>query len=63
MVSPKLNFLKKKLPAQLTEGEDLPEGVQRDRPLLRIDEVDYVASLLPEVKELLLARLGEGEGP
>jgi len=54
--------LKKKLPAQLTEGEELAEGVVRDRPLLRIDEVDYIASLLPEVKELLLARLGEGEG-
>jgi hypothetical protein len=54
--------LKKKLPAQLTEGEEHAEGVPRDRPLLRIDEVDYIAGLLPEVKELLLARLGEGEG-
>ena len=54
--------LKKKLPAQLTEGEELAEGVPRERPLLRIDEADYIASILPEVKELLLARLGEGEG-
>jgi exonuclease SbcD len=54
--------LKKRLPAQLTEGDDLTDGLLRDRPLLRLDEVDYIASLLPEVKELLLARLGEGEG-
>ena len=54
--------LKRKLPAQLTEGEPLFDGLARDRPLLRLDEPDYVASLLPEVKELLLARLGEGEG-
>jgi len=54
--------LKRRLPAQLTEGEPLFEGLERDRPLLRVDEIDYVASLLPEVKELLLARLGEGDG-
>lgn len=54
--------LKRKLPAQLTEGEPLFEGVPRDRPLLRIDDPEYIASILPEVKELLLARLGEGEG-
>jgi predicted phosphodiesterase len=54
--------LRKKLPTQLTEAGDLLSGLARDRELLAVDEPDYIASVLPEVKQLLLARLGEGEG-
>jgi DNA repair exonuclease SbcCD nuclease subunit len=54
--------LRKKLPTPLTEPGEPLSGQASERALLRVDEPDFIASLLPEVKQLLLARLGEGEG-
>jgi hypothetical protein len=54
--------LRKKLPTPLTEAGEPLSGQASERALLRVDEPDFIASLLPEVKQLLLSRLGEGEG-
>jgi len=52
LCSPVFEDLRRKLPREATEGDD---G-------LRLDDPAFFASILPEVRELLLSRLLDGEG-